>query len=75
MPRLGPYMKSDLTELYAASDFVQMFQGVGGTLDNLMTIPIYRMLMQGKVGVQILKHYTHHKHKSETLCLQLFFHS
>jgi hypothetical protein len=33
--------------------FVQMFQGVGGTLDNLMTIPIYRMLMQGKVGVQI----------------------
>jgi hypothetical protein len=55
MPRLGPYMKSDLTELYAASDFVQMFQGVGGTLDNLMTIPIYRMLMQGKVGVQIFK--------------------
>jgi hypothetical protein len=55
MPRLGPYMKSDLTELYAASDFVQMFQGVGGTLDNLMTIPIYRMLMQGKVGVQIGK--------------------
>ena len=55
MPRLGPYMKSDLTELYAASDFVQMFQGVGGTLDNLMTIPIYRAIMQGKVGVQIGK--------------------
>jgi hypothetical protein len=55
MPRLGPYMKSDLTELYAASDFVQMFQGVGGALDNLMTIPIYRAIMQGKVGVQIGK--------------------
>jgi len=55
MPRLGPYMRSDLTELYAAPDFVQMFQGVGGTLDNLMTIPIYRAIMQGKVGVQIGK--------------------
>jgi hypothetical protein len=55
MPKLGPYMKSDLTELYAASDFVQMFQGVGGALDNLMTIPIYRAIMQGKVGVQIGK--------------------
>ena len=32
-----------------------MFQGTGGTLDKLISMPIYRLIMQGKVGVQIGK--------------------
>jgi len=55
MPRLGPHMKSNLTKLYADPDFVQAIQGVGGILDNLINIPIYREIMQGKVLVQVGK--------------------
>ena len=55
MPRLGMHMKSKLTQLYADPDYVQMFQGTGGLLDSLLTLPIYREIMQGKVGIQIGK--------------------
>ena len=55
IPRLGNVLNSDLTKLYAAPDFVQMFKGTGGTLDNLIAIPAYRLIMQGKVGIQIGK--------------------
>jgi hypothetical protein len=55
VPRFGRHMKSDLTELFTSPEYVQMFQGVGGTLDNLIAIPLYRTIMQGKVGVQIGK--------------------
>ena len=55
MPRLGVHMKSNLTQLYADPDYVQMFQGVGGLLDNLLNLPIYREVMQGKVAIQIGK--------------------
>ena len=55
MPRLGPHMKSNLTKLYADPDFVQAMQGVGGVLDNLLTLPVYKQIMQGKVLVQIGK--------------------
>ena len=55
IPRLGNVLKSDLTKLYASPDFVQMFKGTGGTLDNLIAIPAYRLIMQGKVGIQIGK--------------------
>ena len=55
MPRLGPYMKSELTELFANPDYVKMFQGVGGILDDAINLPIYREVMQGKVLVQVGK--------------------
>ena len=55
VPRLGNVLKSEVTELYAAPEFVQMFRGTGGLLDNLLAIPAYRLIMQGKVGVQIGK--------------------
>ena len=55
VPRLGNVLKSDVTELYASPEFVQMFRGSGGVLDNLLSIPAYRLIMQGKVGVQIGK--------------------
>jgi len=55
IPRLGNVLKSELTELYTSPDFVQMFKGTGGTLDNLIAIPAYRLIMQGKVGIQIGK--------------------
>ena len=55
VPRLGNLLKSKITNLYASPEFVQMFQGTGGTLDKLISIPIYRLIMQGKVGVQIGK--------------------
>jgi len=55
IPRLGNVLKSELTDLYASPDFVQMFKGTGGTLDNLIAIPAYRLIMQGKVGIQIGK--------------------
>jgi len=55
MPRLGPYMKSDLTKLYANPDYVKMFQGVGGILDDALNLPIYREAMQGKVLIQVGK--------------------
>ena len=55
MPRLGMHMKSKLTQLYADPEYVQMFQGVGGILDNLLTLPIYREVMQGKVAIQVGK--------------------
>ena len=48
-------MKSKLTQLYADPEYVQMFQGVGGKLDNLLTLPVYREIMQGKVTIQIGK--------------------
>ena len=53
--RLGTHMKSKLTQLYADPEYTQMFQGVGGKLDNLLNIPVYREIMQGKVGIQIGK--------------------
>ena len=55
VPRFGRHMKSELTELFTSPEYVQMFQGVGGQLDNLIAIPLYRTIMQGKVGVQIGK--------------------
>ena len=55
MPRLGTHMKSKLTQLYADPEYTQMFQGVGGKLDNLLNIPVYREIMQGKVTIQIGK--------------------
>ena len=55
MPRLGPHMKSKLMKLYADPEYAQMFQGVGGVLDNLLLLPIYREAMQGKVAIQIGK--------------------
>ena len=55
MPRLGPHMKSNLLKYYADPDYAQMFQGTGGVLDNLINIPIYREIMQGKVLVQVGK--------------------
>ena len=55
IPKLGKHMRSDLTELYASKDYANMFRGIGGTLDNLIAVPIYRHLMQAKVGVQIGK--------------------
>ena len=53
--KLGKHMRSDLTDLYASKQYADMFRGVGGTLDNLIAVPIYRHLMQAKVGVQIGK--------------------
>ena len=55
VPRLGNLLKSDVLNLYASPEFVQMFKGSGGVLDNLLAIPAYRLIMQGKVGVQIGK--------------------
>ena len=55
VPRLGNYMRSEITDLYASPEYVQMFQGVGGVLDNLINIPIYREIMQGKVAIQVGK--------------------
>jgi len=55
MPRLGTHMKSNLTKLYADPEFAKAIQGVGGTLDDLLTLPIYRQIMQGKVLVQVGK--------------------
>jgi len=55
VPRLGNVLKSNVTELFASPEFVQMFRGSGGVLDNLLSIPAYRLIMQGKVGVQIGK--------------------
>ena len=55
VPRLGNVLKSDVINLYASPEFVQMFKGSGGVLDNLLAIPAYRLIMQGKVGVQIGK--------------------
>ena len=33
----------------------ELVESVGGVLDNLLSIPAYRLIMQGKVGVQIGK--------------------
>ena len=55
IPRLGKHMRSDLTKLYTTPEYVKMFQGIGGDLDKLITIPLYRMIMQAKVGVQVGK--------------------
>ena len=55
LPRLGRHMKSDLMNLYADPDYVQMFQGVGGLLDDLVAFPVYREIMQGKVAIQVGK--------------------
>lgn len=55
IPRLGNVLKSKLRGLYASPEYVQMFKGTGGVLDNLIAIPAYRAIMQGKVGVQIGK--------------------
>ena len=53
--RLGNVLQSRLRGLYTSPEYVQMFKGSGGTLDNLLTIPVYRLIMQGKVGIQIGK--------------------
>ena len=53
--KLGPYMKTELSDLYTSPEYVQMFKGTGGVLDNLIMIPIYREIMQGKVLVQVGK--------------------
>tara|TARA_R100000426_G_scaffold41803_2_gene32289 strand:- start:559 stop:4896 length:4338 start_codon:yes stop_codon:yes gene_type:complete len=53
--RIGDILKTELTTLYASPEYVQMFKGTGGVLDNLIMIPLYRIMMQGKVGVQIGK--------------------
>ena len=53
--RLGDVLNSKLTKLYASPEYVQAFKGVGSTLDNLLTIPVYREIMQGKIAVQIGK--------------------
>ena len=55
IPKLGKHMRSNLAELYATPEYANMFRGIGGTLDNLIAVPIYRHLMQAKVGVQIGK--------------------
>ena len=55
MPRLGPHMKSKLLQLYADPDYAEMIKGTGGVLDDLINIPIYREIMQGKVLVQVGK--------------------
>ena len=55
VPRLGNVLKSDVLNLYASPEYVQAFKGVGSTLDNLLTIPVYREIMQGKIAVQIGK--------------------
>ena len=55
MPRIGTHMRSKLTQLYTDPEYAQMFQGVGGKLDNLLNLPIYREIMQGKVAIQIGK--------------------
>ena len=53
--KLGPYMKTELSDLFTSPEYVQMFKGTGGVLDNLIMIPIYREIMQGKVLVQVGK--------------------
>ena len=55
VPRLGVHMKSKLTQLFADPDYVQMFDGTTGKLDNLLLIPVWREIMQGKVLVQVGK--------------------
>ena len=55
VPRLGNVLKSDVLNLYASPEYVQAFKGVGSTLDNLLTIPVYREIMQGKIAIQIGK--------------------
>ena len=34
--KLGPYMKTELSDLYTSPEYVQMFKGTGGVLDNLI---------------------------------------
>ena len=48
-------MKSELLNKYAAPEYVQMFEGVGGKLDTLVQMAFYRHALQAKVGVQIGK--------------------
>ena len=36
VPRLGNVLRSDVLNLYASPEFVQMFKGSGGVLDNLL---------------------------------------
>ena len=55
IPKLGKHMRTDLTKLYTTPEYVNMFKGIGGDLDKLVVIPIYRQIMQGKVGIQIGK--------------------
>jgi len=55
IPRLGNILNSKLRGLFASPEYLQMFKGSGGVLDNLIAIPAYRAIMQGKVGVQIGK--------------------
>tara|TARA_R100001126_G_scaffold15807_1_gene7239 strand:- start:160 stop:4542 length:4383 start_codon:yes stop_codon:yes gene_type:complete len=54
VPRLG-IMKSELQDLFTSPEYVNMFQGVGNTLDKLVQMSIYRHALQAKVGVQIGK--------------------
>ena len=41
-------MKTELSDLYTSPEYVQMFKGTGGVLDNLIMIPIYREIMHRK---------------------------
>jgi len=54
IPRLG-IMKSELQDLFTSPEYINMFQGVGNTLDKLVQMSIYRHALQAKVGVQIGK--------------------
>jgi len=54
MPRLG-ILKSDLLNKYTSPEYIEMFQGVGGALDKLVNMALYRHALQFKVGVQIGK--------------------
>ena len=51
VPRLGT-LRSELQELYAAPEYIQMFRGVGGALDRLVQNAAYRHILQIKVGIQ-----------------------
>jgi hypothetical protein len=51
VPRLGT-LKSELTELFTAPEYQQMFRGTGGVLDKLVQNAAYRHILQIKVGIQ-----------------------
>ena len=54
IPKLG-VMNSELNNLYASPEYVQMFQGVAGPLDKLMQSALYRFLIGAKSGIQMGK--------------------
>jgi len=54
IPKLG-VMNSELNNLWASPEYVQMFQGIGGTLDKLMQSALYRFMIGAKSGIQMGK--------------------